>query len=163
MRLSIKYCFLGAICFCAPGIVLTAILRRELNEWLYTVLPVVSVLCAYFVVSGSKNRVVASPSVAIYMLLGIHVLGAWFAMIEYTFLGGGFRALKLWPGRDLLSSLEVLLFLSLPLVSWIMLPLYFFALCFVTLFLIFAHFRWERGHGVLSRSHSNLISGAKSR
>jgi hypothetical protein len=163
MKLWITYWFLGAFWFCIPGLILTAILRHELSEWLYTIPAFISVFCAYFVVSRSKNRVAAGPSVAMCMLLGIHILGAWFVMLELTFLGGGFRAVNSLHGREFLSFLEIPLLLSLPLVSWIMMPQYFFALCFVTVFLIFAHFRWERGRWIFpSSSHGKAQLNAPS-
>jgi hypothetical protein len=152
MRLWMRYFFLGAICFSMPGLILTAILRRELSAWLYTILPVISVVSAYFWISKSKNRAASNPSVAICMLLGIHILGPWFATLEYTFLGAGFRGAK--SGHEFLLLVEILLLYSLPLLSWIMMPFYFFALCCVTPFFIFAHFWWERGRWIFPlRSH----------
>jgi|SRR5689334_11089938 hypothetical protein len=137
MLLRLKYLFVGAIAFFTPGLILTATLRRELDGWMYIVLPCVSVLVAYFFVSQRRQESVDLPAVAPWMLLGIHMLGAWFAMFENTFLGAGFHAMRTW------SDWKYLLLLSLPLLSWIAMPLYFLALIFVTLFLIVA--QWGKG------------------
>jgi hypothetical protein len=75
------------------------------------------------------------------MLFGIHILGGWLVMLENTFVGAGFHGLSLQDSWFLLLAF-------VPPMTWLMAGPSLFALLFVTLFLIFAHFRWERGRWV---------------
>ena len=80
------------------------------------------------------------------MLLGIHILGAWFLIFQGSYLGSGVKIGKDW---------KFILYSLLPLFTW-MISGYggsIFALLFVSLFLIFAYVGWERaaGGGPLTR------------
>jgi hypothetical protein len=141
MKKWIRYSLLGAIGFWIPGLILTALVRRELGLTLFTVLPIIGLLFAYWLASKSTNRTADSPSIAACMLFGIYVLGSWFGMIENTFVGAGFHEMSR-------QDLWFLVLCFLPPVTWLMAGEQLFALIFVTLFLTFAHFRWERGRWV---------------
>jgi hypothetical protein len=141
MKQWIQYSLLGAIGFWIPGVILTAILRRELGLTLFTVLPITGLFFAYWFASKSRNRTAASPSIAACMLLGIYVLGSWVAMLENTFLGSGFHGMSR-------QDLWFLALCFLPPITWLMAGEQLFALLFVTIFSIFAHLRWERGRWI---------------
>ena len=144
MKLWIKYFLLGAFCFWMPGVILNAIPRRGpglVGFVLLNILPVVSLISAYSPIARWKNTAAARPSVAASMLLGIYILGARFVMVGNTFLDAGFHRLSQ-------EDLWFLVLCFVPPVTWLMAGPQIFALIFVTFFLIFAHFRWERGRWV---------------
>ena len=142
MKLWTKYFLLGAVSFWVPGVILTVILHDvdPLGLGLFTILPTISLLSIYWF-STRQQKVASAPSVAAHMLLGIYVLGAWFVMLGDTFAGGGLHAFTQ-------HDLWFLALCFLPPMAWLLAGPQVFSLLFVTLFLIFAHFRWERGRWV---------------
>lgn len=135
-----KYFLLGAACFWMPAVIVDASSRSELPLSVYNIPPFLSVAVVYWLLSKRKGRTPTDPSVALCMLCGIWMLGAPIVLLASTFRDGFHNMNR--------SVVWLLLISFVPILTFVMSGLHFFALIFVTLFLIFTHFRWERSRWV---------------
>jgi hypothetical protein len=140
----LKYFLSGALAFWGPAVLWAALLRRPIEDsWrVYDPLMAFSLCLCYLLILNRASRS-SGPSISGSMLLGIYILGPWLLLLEATLSGGGIRGelvtFRWWWLLYLLYSLvpPYTLILSGYDVT-------IFALLFVTVFLLFAHFKWER-------------------
>lgn len=93
---------IGAVAFWLPEILLYAWTRQELNGKLITFLLPSSLVILYLLVSMFRPKRIPRPSAAVFMVLGVVVLGTLAMTIGATIRGGGF-----WehPGSTFLATL----------------------------------------------------------
>ena len=137
----------GALSFWFPDVIYHYLLKAELTRVaileLTFLMPLVTAIC-WLAIRTWKKRSEARREMAIFMLLGIWLLGPLMITLGTTFAGAGFKA-------GLISVVIVFIgTLVFPLYTSIMsgLDLTIPPLAFVTLFLVSIHF-WEKRHSAI--------------
>jgi nucleoside recognition membrane protein YjiH len=136
---------LGALSFWLPEIVLYAWTRRELNGKLITFLLPSIFLIVYLLVAMFRPRRTERPSAAIFMVLGVVLLGTLAMAIGATILGAGFLG---HPGSTLLG---VLLGTIIPIYAFIAATYNgsLYALVFVSILMPLIHLVFERQNWII--------------
>ena len=159
MKLWFKYFLLGGLSCWGPELIVAAIGAAMHRLWeLPNVILPLSAYVAYVLLLRSEKRLPSDPSIAGCMLIGVWVLGPTMLFLESAIKRGGFQS----AGPDFLY---VLLVSFVPLFVFVMATydLSLGALLLLTVFLIFAHWRYELNHWILPlRRYTDMVLGDKS-
>lgn len=105
-RLTVpRLILLGGLCFWGPELLIYAWTRHETNWTVITCLLPSTLLAAYFLVLFLRGARPENPSAAIYMFLGVWLLGSTAMLLGSTFQGAG-----LYTGADSLLAVPMGLF-----------------------------------------------------
>jgi hypothetical protein len=89
-RLTVpRLILLGAFCFWGPELLFYAWTRHETNAKVITFLLPGTLLAAYFLVLFFRGARPENPSAAMYMFVGVWLLGSTAMLVGMTFLGAG--------------------------------------------------------------------------
>lgn len=141
------YIVVGAMAFWAPDIATHAISRYEFSakeaRALTVLLPCI-VFASYRILFRFRGKQESGPSIALFMLIGIWMLGSLAMMISASFSGGGFAK----PG---LGVWIVIALGILPPFTFIMSAYNgnLFGLLLASILLFIMHFRFEKSHWLI--------------
>jgi len=105
LRLAVTAVLLGGVSFWLPLTIAEWVTKRELGFAVGLILPFVTQVAVYFVVARRWKP--GAPSLALFMCLGVYVLGPLFMEIGYTALQGGFAEYRGWHDMLFLLLLSV--------------------------------------------------------
>jgi hypothetical protein len=140
----LKFVLFGALCFWGPDIAIRAWTKQSPSVSTLNVLLPCSLVCGYLITFlGAKSG--RCPSAAVYMLLGVWVLGLFAMGVGSTFLGAGFHE------SPIVSILGTLLLGLVPIYTFIGATYAgsLYALLIVSLMMPLLHLTFERSHWIV--------------
>jgi len=139
LRLAVAAVLLGGISFWLPVTIVEWVTKRELSVAVGLILHFVTELGVYFLVARRWKR--TAPSLALYMCLGLYVLGPLLMEIGYTALQGGFTKFQGW------HDIQYLILLSIPPMALWFAGLQATPMILSSAVLLWRYFRFERNAG----------------
>ena len=151
--LILLYILLGGLAFWTPDVVLHARRAYEISGRDVAVITLLlpwTLLTCYGITLWLAGRKSQNPSVAIFMLIGVWLLGSTAMMLGASYSGGGFAT----------SGIDVWYFVfHLPPYTFILSTHdgSLFGLILASALMLFMHYRFERHRWFLSKRIQNLI------
>lgn len=143
-----RYIVIGAVGFWLPDILLNAF--DATSFWRSTALPLLGFLIAYKLAKDGRSR--TNASIAVFMIVGVWLLGSTAMMIAASVSGGGFRS-------GITETIVVILLGLLPPYTFII-SVYdgsVIGLLLTTFFAIGAHALLEPDHWIVPPSLGNRL------
>lgn len=151
MTIWVRYLVFGPLVFWGSDLIMRAVTRQPSSGWKATVL--LLILCIAYVAAWKMQKSRSGPSLSLSMLIGIFLFGPWCIVFTKTLLAGGFHSVGSWEDAIPLAVSSV------ALVLYAFQPFFILkmsvdcgslsALLLALVFLLAAHFLWERHRWIL--------------
>lgn len=152
---TLAYILIGGVAFWAPDILIPAFRRSTAVDAIgalsMTILLPAVLVAVYFVIRRYAKPDKQAPSIALFLGIGVWLLGPLCMMFAWTFVGGGFAKMEgvgymllcsvFPPGTFMMSTYDGSLG----------------ALVLVSILVVVLHFRYERGHWLMSPRVARLL------